>query len=436
MRRRKRGSYTGSKKRKRWRNKKENLEDVVIPKRTEALVNQNPHEEEEKIHFWIDTGKEDKKAKRERARLKKLSYERGLPPRKKRKQELMTLEEETKIKRKFDLKMKKRQKAQTNNPEKSKKKPFRDLWASPDPQTTPKPHNEWIPRPPKLNIPHSVTTKPTRIPSVEIAHPGQSYRPTKEDHQDILGEAVAEVLHKQEKEKSINKQLRRERYKKKPKIKEEEIDSDDELPVYVNAKDSTGDDVQVQKVEENSDDEKKADLDKKKPKDTSWSTKYSVTKRNKMERNRRNEIKKLRKTKRKHRNVEWANFNKIAKSVETELEEQEEELEKKKKKLKAVEGLIPAKIGKYRFEDVPKMEQVLTTDELPSSLRETSNSVDLWADRFKSWQKRNLIPTAPSQRPSSVVYRRRTHKKYERYADRKWTFDYETVNNNIKKNKK
>ncbi len=60
-----------------------------------------------------------------------------------------------------------------------------------------------------------VKLAPSLLPAIEIAPPGSSYNPTYEDHQDVLGEALAQELERSEKERYLNKKIKSLRKNKK-----------------------------------------------------------------------------------------------------------------------------------------------------------------------------------------------------------------------------
>jgi hypothetical protein len=49
---------------------------------------------------------------------------------------------------------------------------------------------------------------PTNVPAVEVAAPGNSYRPTYDDHQDVLGEVLAKRLKRKEEKRKLNRTVR------------------------------------------------------------------------------------------------------------------------------------------------------------------------------------------------------------------------------------
>lgn len=57
----------------------------------------------------------------------------------------------------------------------------------------------------RLNVPPSISSRPNLIPGVKAPHPGMSYNPSLEDHQDLLQKVVA----KEEAEKKQEEHLDR-----------------------------------------------------------------------------------------------------------------------------------------------------------------------------------------------------------------------------------
>jgi hypothetical protein len=71
---------------------------------------------------------------------------------------------------------------------------------------------EWvdpaIPKPVKAPKGLLARQHPTNVPAVEVAAPGNSYRPTYEDHQDVLGEVLAKRLKRREEKRKLNRAVR------------------------------------------------------------------------------------------------------------------------------------------------------------------------------------------------------------------------------------
>jgi len=133
-------------------------------------------------------------------------------------------------------------------------------------------------------------------------------------------------------------------------------------------------------------------------------------------------LKKWRKDKRKQRNRDWNIFSKTLTGIELDLIEHSEKIREKKKRKKEEEKTRTKKLGRHRFEPLEK--QVLLTKELPQSLRQVNTKSNLFLERFKSMQKRNLIPACPNIKPSTVRYRRPKKKTFETYQSRNWEFVY------------
>jgi len=76
----------------------------------------------------------------------------------------------------------------------SKRKKFSDIWEQEEEQ---EPEFHFLKKPSALKA-HRVSI-PSTLPAVEISAPGFSYNPDYDQHQDVLGEALAETLKQREK---------------------------------------------------------------------------------------------------------------------------------------------------------------------------------------------------------------------------------------------
>jgi len=77
-----------------------------------------------------------------------------------------------------------------------------------------------------------------------------------------------------------------------------------------------------------------------------------------------------------------------------EIEDKESNLVKEKEQKERIKKEYenkPKKLGKYNFEDLP--EDVLLVSEIPSTLRTLKVQGNIYTDRFRSLQKRNIIET-------------------------------------------
>jgi len=204
---------------------------------------------------------------------------------------------------------------------------------------------------------------PSKLPAVDIPAPGASYRPTYDAHQDELGEAVAQVLAKQAKEKIWNK---RQRLMKKPKTineesevqqleEEREEDTPFEMPEHVNL----------------------PNVDKK--------TRTVINKQRK-KRKAEHELEEEQTSKKQHQDID--NMSALLEEIQDEeVARQEKQLAKER--LEKDHELDPKKIGKHKLDEGIK--QVVLTEDLPKQLRHLKPIGNPIKDRFVNLQKRNLI---------------------------------------------
>ncbi|GMI87333.1 SMALL ORGAN 4 [Hibiscus trionum] len=210
-------------------------------------------------------------------------------------------------------------------------------------------------------------SKQSIIPAVEVEAPGCSYNPSFESHQDSLAQAVAEEMQKAYKIELGPQPV-------PLTVMGEVVDEDDKF--FIEADDASDDDM-------NEDDP----AIEKMPLKTKRVTRVELNKRA-----RRKELhKKEAEAKKKQEfTKDIDNLPDILQEIAKEDEEkQKKHLRKviaKQERLKA----CPPRLGKYKFQPAPP--QVLLSEELTGSLRKLKGCATLARDRFKSLEKRGLIP--------------------------------------------
>ncbi|XP_021904076.1 ribosome biogenesis protein NOP53, partial [Carica papaya] len=224
-------------------------------------------------------------------------------------------------------------------------------------------------------------TKPTCIPAVEVEHPGCSYNPTFESHQDALAEAVAKEMQK---------------------VYQDEL-GPQPVPLTVPGEVIDDEDRLFLDVDIGSDDDDKDMENSSENEDTASKKSSSKTKRvTRVELNRR-----ARRKERQKKEAEAKKLEEISKEIDSLpdiLQEiAEEDAEKNKRHLRRViakqERLksCPPRLGKHKFQPAPV--QVLLSEEITGSLRKLKGCCTLARDRFKSLEKRGLIvPTGKNRR--------------------------------------
>ncbi|KAL8542206.1 hypothetical protein ACS0TY_003172 [Phlomoides rotata] len=220
--------------------------------------------------------------------------------------------------------------------------------------------------------------KSTIIPAVEVEHPGCSFNPHPESHQDALARAVADEM-----QKIYQHELGPEPIPLV--VPGEAIDEEDKY--FLDADDGSDDDGE---------NENPADGDAN-TEDRSRKTKR-VTQVVLNRRARRKEQLRI--------EAEAKKLKGLSKEIDSipdimqEIEKEDEE--KQKRHLRRIVAkqerskIRPPRLGKYKFEPAPL--QVLLSEEKTGSLRQLKGCCTLVRDRFKSLEKRGLV--VPSKKGS------------------------------------
>ncbi|PPR83759.1 hypothetical protein GOBAR_AA36957 [Gossypium barbadense] len=224
-------------------------------------------------------------------------------------------------------------------------------------------------------------SKQSIIPAVEVEPPGCSYNPTFDSHQDSLAQAVAEEMQKAYKIELGPQPV-------PLTVMGEVVDEDDKY--FIEADDGNDD----QMDEENLSEDDKAT--EKRPLKTKRVTRVELNKRAR----RKEQQKKEAETK---KAVEFSkDIDKYISALSLlylpdilqEIAKEDEEKQKRhlRKAIAKQERLksCPPRLGKYKFQPAPP--QVLLSEELTGSLRKLKGCATLARDRFKSLEKRGLIP--------------------------------------------
>ncbi|PQP97677.1 uncharacterized protein Pyn_10673 [Prunus yedoensis var. nudiflora] len=223
------------------------------------------------------------------------------------------------------------------------------------------------------------TAKPSLIPAVEVEPPGSSFNPTFESHQETLAHAVAQEMHKVYKKELGPQPV--------PLTVPGEAVDEEEM-YFLDADEGTDDDMNPENLDENED-----AASEKRPLKTKRVTTVMFNKRAR----RKEQLKK---------EAEAKKAQKLSKEIDglpdilQEIAREDDEKHKrhirrvvaKKEKLKS----CPPRLGKHKFEPAPV--QVLLTEEITGSLRKLKGCCTLVKDRFKSLEKRGLIPPKLNKR--------------------------------------
>lgn len=258
----------------------------------------------------------------------------------------------------------------------------------------------------RVKTPKTYTKKPSELPAVIVPHPGASYNPTYEDHQELLGQAYKIELRRENRQMQLHQAL------------------DAMFPTVENAPTketwltemSAG--LTISKDEEDNDGEEEAvmkDDDKEEEKVTT-----QPKPKTKKQRRKAKEIK-IETRKRKEEKLERIRENEVYKvrSLRKEIKRFDEDVQKRKE-LKQEEWTERAKtrtkrLGKRYFSNAEL--EIKLSEELPESLRTLAPEGDGLLDRFLSLQRRNIIePRLPFQKKTQKkykpkVYVKRSHKE-------------------------
>ena len=262
-----------------------------------------------------------------------------------------------------------------------------DLWGQDSEKTAVVERNR---NKPNIKEPTSLRrkVKPSELPSVEVPHPGASYNPTYEDHQELLTKAKLIEYAKDRDEKRVERALAALTTDRPEKVWLEEMSAGlyDEDEASEDEEDAVEDE---EDEEENSSavrrEDKKTRTQRNKEKINV--EKEMLAKKKKEENMKKSEIFRLR------------TFKAEIKAEEMKLKQRAE----KKAELAIKNKDNPKKLGKLKYSEADI--EIKTTDELVGSLRMLKPEGNLLADRFNSLQKRNVIE--PRKRAKHV-------KKYKR----------------------
>ncbi|KAM8954468.1 ribosome biogenesis protein NOP53 [Pelodytes ibericus] len=222
-----------------------------------------------------------------------------------------------------------------------------------------------VKRPQRLNV------KPSPLPAVEVLNPGASYNPTFESHQALLLQAHADEVKKVREEEKLERQLKlptaaeaATQESQFQELCEGLVESDEELAPGDEESSVSGPISMAQR-------ERKTERQRKKEKEAKLLKAKLETEKNVKKRGQ--ELFQLR-------------------SIRAEVTQRQAELVQRKEKRteqRKADALKPKRLGrlKYKEGDV----DVLLSDELPGTLRKLKPEGSIAKDRFKSFQKRNLI---------------------------------------------
>lgn len=249
----------------------------------------------------------------------------------------------------------------------------------------------------KKRLPASLHKKPSVLPAIEVPHPGTSYNPSYEDHQNLLQEVAQKELNLIKEEKHLERVTTK--MFKKVSAAEKEKNFMNEMSEGLNletenAVDDIDEDTDVKSVNPPVRNVKKTRLQRRKQKEQRALAHKIETE--KIEKRKLSDIYKLR----------------LLDKQLTKREKKQKMLREKRLKQKARKVTETKVLGKIKFEPLDPDFKLL--DELTGNLRNSTPAGNLLKDRFKSLQQRNIV--APSvmklkrDRPNTKRYIKPDHK--------------------------
>lgn len=232
--------------------------------------------------------------------------------------------------------------------------------------------NKIMPKKPK-----NFDAKTSLLPAIELPHPGTSYNPTYEDHQELLLKAHMVELEKLKKEEKIIRNLDA----KIPKMTHDQIEK-----MWLSEM-SSG--LNFEKNEDK-DEDAEPEINEQLETVTKPIPEKIPNKRKRKELEEK--LKKKQKELEKQRRIQENEIYRL-KSIKKEVLKKEEEqktLKEKRDKLKEEKKNYKAhNLGHVKFEE-PEIDLILS-EELSGNLRNLKVQGDILLDRYKSFQKRNIL---------------------------------------------
>lgn len=239
----------------------------------------------------------------------------------------------------------------------------------------------------------------------EPPHPGISYNPSLQDHQDL----ISKVVDREEKVIKEEKHLKRVTTLMFSKVTPEERDRQHLKEM------SAG----MDEEEEQNEDQKSGKTNGVDNGDAKYSTfnpPVENKKKSKTARNKKLKQKELQKklAEKKALKKQIADLNRI-KSIKAEVLAEEEELnetKKKRKKAALKKKFEPKRLGRLKYVDPD--DDLTMPDDLSGNMRNIKQESSLLVDRFKNFQKRNILPvsvaTGKQKAPKVKRFPRSSHK--------------------------
>ncbi|GMS81469.1 hypothetical protein PENTCL1PPCAC_3644, partial [Pristionchus entomophagus] len=279
----------------------------------------------------------------------------------------------------------------------------------------------------RVKQPRTVTDKPSLLRAVALPDAGASYNPDVDDYSEFVTRLVEDekkVLKKDEKERRRKElapgqkmctaeEYRREMMEGLGVLEEEKKEGAEEEEEPVAAAPAADEDVSMEEAAEGG---KKGG--KKQKKEDRLENEKAAPKTKKQRRKEREvQLAERKKSSMKQvKELEQSVFKvkKLAREVREEEEARESALKIKTEHRAIAKATRRKRHGKGTFED--NMEEFLLAEELPSSMRQINPQGCIVSERFKSYQKRNMIPVPLEEKQWKKKGRLRFKIKEERQS--------------------
>ncbi|KAK2587379.1 hypothetical protein KPH14_003096 [Odynerus spinipes] len=253
----------------------------------------------------------------------------------------------------------------------------------------------------KRKLPASLHKKPSVLPAIEVPHPGTSYNPSYDDHQELLHEVAQKELELIKEEAHLNRVTTN--MFKKVSAAEKEKSTLKEMSEGLPVKDQT----EASKSNNDDDNDNDEDID---PNITSVNPPVKNKKKTLVARRKQKEQKmlahKIAQAKLEKKKVSDIYKLKLLHKQIAAKDKKERMLQEKRLKLKKLKSVGPKTLSKVKFEPVDPA--FTLAEELSGNLRNVSRTSNLLKDRYKSLQQRNIVA------PANVVLKR-TKAKVKKY---------------------
>ncbi|KAL2730066.1 ribosome biogenesis protein NOP53 [Vespula maculifrons] len=257
----------------------------------------------------------------------------------------------------------------------------------------------------KRKLPTSLHKKPSVLPAIEAPHPGTSYNPSYNDHQDLLNEIAKKELELMKEEAHLNRVTTK--MFKKVSLDEKDKNTLKELIEGLPIK---KDKLEQSDNNDNDDDDGDDDDTNMDHNITSINPPVKNKKKTLVARRKQKEQKilahKLAQAKLEKRKVSDIYKLKLLQKQIDAKEKKEKVLQEKRHEQKKLKSVETKTLSKVKFEPVEP--SFTLAEELTGNLRNVTRIGNLLKDRYKSLQQRNIVA------PANIVLKR-TKAKVKRY---------------------